>query len=145
MLFFVYKNATFLENKEYIFLNLYNMYMFWRFSKMKPITYPIHQLSNHPIPNFGLCISGSIFSIPHYFQLVFEAAVLRYLRSQIYTVTFIAFIVYKKVGILFQHYVWRFLKDTDKNRKHCREQGFHTGLTSLGTRQGLGFKQIISS
>lgn len=80
-------------------------------------THPVHQLSNHPVPDFGLSVSGSVFPIPHYFQLIFEAAVFRDLRSQIDTVTLVALVVDEKVGVLFQHHIRSFLKEGDKKGK----------------------------
>ena len=84
---------------------------------MKPVTHPVHQLSHHPVPDFSLCIPGSVFPIPHDFQLIFEAAVFRYLGGQIYTVALVAVVVHEKVRVLFQHHVRSFLEDGDKSGK----------------------------
>lgn len=96
---------------EFLCINQLSERQFDVWCKESPYTHPIHQLPHHPVPDFGLCVPRPIFSITDYFQLVLEAAVLCNLRRQIYAVTLVALIVDKKVGILFQHHVWSFLKD----------------------------------
>lgn len=49
-------------------------------------THPIHQLSNHAVPDLGLCISCSVFAIAYDLELVSYTAVLCDLCGQVDTV-----------------------------------------------------------
>lgn len=77
------------------------------------MTYPIHQLSNHPVPHFCIRVSGSVLAIWYEFQLVRVAHMLGDLGGQLHAVSLILIVPYQLLVIFLQHHVRRFLRMKD--------------------------------
>lgn len=77
------------------------------------LTYPIHQLSNHPVPHFGIRVSGSVLAVWHEFQLVGVAHMFGDLGSQFHAVSLVPIVPWQLLVIFLQHHVRRFLRVED--------------------------------
>lgn len=64
------------------------------------LTYPIHQLSNHPVPHFGVRVSGSVLAVRYEFQLVGVTHVLGDFCGQLHAVSLVP-IVPRQLLVIF--------------------------------------------
>lgn len=97
--------------------NMFFPLSFMMIPSCTPGTYSIDQLSHHAVPGLCIGVPGSVFAITDDLESVGVAHMLGDLRSQLHTVTLVAVVALKLVGILFEHHIRIFL--VEKGDRGC--------------------------